>query len=745
MRAQNCELPSRVDFHRSGQDYMEATMRNIDSGCSKGFLEWRRALRRNARPGDATRSFRSGRPPWLAPGIFSLCIALLAACGGSGDSGGSSAATAIVVDTLLDENSAPNGATTLRAALARASSGQPIEFAPGLDGGTIVLSIVGEQHTILKGEVMGMRDEPSGPVSYLVGYFDRDYGRSALYARKNVVLDASDLPSGITVAWTGGAGNPARVLAVYGDLTLRNVAVTGGINIAEPLATSGAADQPWTLARGGGIAVWGRARLSDCTIYDNHVEGDFDPSRDRGAFGGGVYANIVDMQRCVVSGNSVLGGGAAGGGVFTVGGAQSSLDTSVIEQSAVTGNRISGLFTYGGGVYSDGGGIGNRKRLVVRTSTIAQNLVEPAPGLPPFVLATGYWRGGGIYISNGYLELEGVTVVENEVHGVARTDDLGKRNLAGGVAATIGNAHGVEDIIIGHSIIAGNTVHEIGGASFAHDVFTGSAFYFRSRGYNQFGVLDFSQMLVPVGEPTWASLSRRHYPQVGDEDGVTLDEAVEWPAGATRSDVVVSVGADAPAFTVLHYRPWGRARDRIPAARYALTELQGDYRVASGAADDFLAIVLARIEAQYSLPGFASEFTADFEAFLAGVDIDPNTPGLQPYRDPAGRPILTLDDTLWFGPAVTWPRELYNHPYIHFWHRLDAALLDAQLPGMGPETLGDAAWNALFSSGTLPENPGITMTMVQTNRLEARLAQVDQVGTERPANDFGDVGAIELP
>jgi hypothetical protein len=76
------------------------------------------------------------------------------------------------------------------------------------------LSSIGEEHTLLMGEVMGMRDEASAPVSYLVGYFERDYGRSALYARKKVVIDASDLASGITLSWAGGEQNPARVLAL---------------------------------------------------------------------------------------------------------------------------------------------------------------------------------------------------------------------------------------------------------------------------------------------------------------------------------------------------------------------------------------------------------------------------------------------------------------------------------------------------------------------------------------------------
>lgn len=679
---------------------------------------------------------------WLAVTGLAMSAITLGACGGSG---GGDSSSAYVVDTLLDDDTAPAGAVTLRTALAEAPSGAAIRFDPALDGGTIELTIVGEEHTVLKGEVMGIRDEPSGPVSYLVGYFDRDYGRSALYARKNVVLDASDLPSGITIAWTGGTQDPARVLAVYGDLTLRNVSITGGVNVAEDISTGNPDDQPWTLARGGGIAVWGRARLSDCAIYDNHVQGDFDPSRDRGAFGGGVYADIVEMQRCVVSGNSVLGGGAAGGGVFSVGGRDVPSDTSLIEASAVTGNRISGLFTYGGGIYSDGGGIGRRNLLQVRNTTVARNLVEPAPGLPPFVLATGYWRGGGVYVSNGYLALEAMTIVENEVHGVPRTDDLGKRNLAGGVAATIGNAHGIEDIFIGHSIIAGNTVHEVGGETYAHDVFTGSAFYFRSLGYNRIGVIDFSQMLVPVGEPTWGSLSRKHYPQPGDADGVALDDVVERPSGIARSDFIRSVGVDAGELAVLRYRPWELAVDQVPDGRYVLDEIIGEYSVAPGATDNFLAILLARIEVNFGLPGFAGTFTTDFEDFLAAVDLDPASPGNQPYLDPLGNPILTLSDTHWFGPAVTWPRELYNYPYIEFWHRLDAAMQDAQVPGMGPEALADAAWTTLFSTGPLAENPGITMLLVRQQRLGAELAAADQVGALRPAGVLGDIGAIEVP
>ncbi len=122
----------------------------------------------------------------------------------------------------------------------------------------------------------------------------------------------------------------------------------------------------------------------------------------------------------------------------------------------------------------------------------------------------------------------------------------------------------------------------------------------------------------------------------------------------------------------------------------------------------------------------------------------PQTDGVQPYRAPSGQPILTLADTRFFGPAQTWPRELENHPYIHFWHRLDTALAEADLPGMGPEMLGDSAWQRLFSSGTLAENPGIRISVRAEQNLSVQRLDVDQLGTARPSTAESDIGAIEL-
>lgn len=660
----------------------------------------------------------------------------------------------IVVNSLEDLDNPPEGTVSLRSALASAASGQSIVFDPGLDGGTIELSIIGETNTLLKGEIMGMEDTPSGPVSYLVGYFDRDYGKSALYARKDVVIDASDLPSGVTLSWVGTAENPdARVLAVYGDLTMKNVAVTGGRSVAEATEHtvyhgSETFPQGYTLARGGGLAVWGVAWLTGCEIHGNYCQGDFESSRDRGAYGGGLYANIVDLEDCIISGNAIYAGGAAGGGVFSFTGADTSETTSVISRSAVTGNRITAIFTYGGGVYSDGGGIGNRKTLIMENGTVAWNVVE-APSLPPslsFLLDMGYWRGGGLYMSNGYLELQNCTVVENEVHGRPRTDDLGKRNMAGGIAATIGNAHAVEHMSIGRCVIAGNTCSDIDtGISYDQDIYTGSLFYFKSMGYNRIGVLDFSQILVPVGEPDWASLCRKHFPKTGDEVGVEV-EAVLDLAGAVHSSSILSAGVGEATPVVLHYPPAGSALDQVPGEAYAIEETFGEYSLEGGGTDNFLEIMLNRVEAAYGLVDFADGVTSDFETFLNTVDTDPDTEGIQPYTDPEGFPILSLADTQWFGPSQTWPRELWNYPYIEFWHRFDEALAAEEIPGMGPELLGDDAWLSLFETGPLVENTYIFMSVwTEDAGGSVGMPAVDQLGNERPANSYGDIGAIEIP
>lgn len=151
---------------------------------------------------------------------------------------GRSGSSATVVNSSADMETVPSGTVTLRSAWAAAlKSGEPITFDSSLNGKTISLSIIGEAHSTLKGETYtGMTFE---------GYADRDYGKSALYANGDITIDASALTDGITIAWTGGDTSPARVLAVYGNLTLKNVTITGGYSLAEALPNNTA--QPYTI------------------------------------------------------------------------------------------------------------------------------------------------------------------------------------------------------------------------------------------------------------------------------------------------------------------------------------------------------------------------------------------------------------------------------------------------------------------------------------------------------------------
>ena len=706
---------------------------------------------RHKRPADRSASGIAGIALW--------CLAVLTGVSGCGssDGGGGASLPAIVVTSLLDDASPPSGTVTLRSALASASAGQRITFDPTLNGGKINLLFVGEDHTVLVGEVMGF-DEVNN-ISYLVGYFDRDYGKSALFANKDVVIDASSLPDGITIDWDGVGS--ARVLAVSGDLTLANVAITGGNSVFDDAADVGQHpddNQTSTLARGAGLAVSGVATLQDCTVYNNHAIGDdADTSRDGGAYGGGIYADTVVMDNCIVSGNTVYGGGAAGGGVFSVGGRTTGVAVSSIRRSAITENRIAGLFAYGGGVYSDGGGIGLATRIHIENSTIARNLVEP-PVLPVFLfdlLDIGYWRGGGLYMSNGHMQIQSSTIVENQVLGKPRINELGKSNMAGGIAATIGNAHAVEDMIIGHSIVVGNTVHEINGAGpggytvgsvYPHDIFTGSVFDFRSMGHNRIGVIDFGQILVPIGEPRWASLSRRHYPQVNDVDGVVPGEVL---GNATLSTFISSSGVAADPFAVMHYAPAGNAVDQLPSANYNVTEVFGELvgQENEGMNPRLLPLVLEQIQDVYGQPDFASQFRNYFQGYL--LDIDPDSAGSQHYFNCNNLTVDTLEQAYWCGPAQTWPQMEFNHAYIEFWHHLDAALaneIDAvnvdQIGNLGPALLNDDVWTSLFGLGNSYFN-GITINLTQAT-LGVDPLDTDQLGNRRPADLLGDIGAVEI-
>ena len=626
------------------------------------------------------------RPARLLMAVAISAAALLAsaACG----TGTSFSDNTIVVNSLDDVASPAAGTVTLRSAIDQAGSGDTITFDEALDGGTILLTLVAEEHSTLKGEIYtGMTFE---------GYEDRDYGKSALYAHKSLTIDASDLPHGLTLEWGGGEGNPARVMAVYGNLTLKNVKVSGGFAAAEEIV---AGTQPYTLGRGGGLAVWGVLRMEHCTVSGNGAAGDDVASRDRGAYGGGIYANGVALEDCVVSGNSISGYGAAGGGIYSVGGADNTTGIgyfSTLTRCTVSGNRVTAQHAYGGGIFTLSGGPNNLATMTLTNCTVARNLVEDNPALPE--AGQYYYRGGGIYMGGGSLELVSCTIAENAVTGNL-AEFSGKPNMGGGgICATVGNAHVVENMEMRHSIIAGNTLN-----GDPADVYSGSLLNFYSYGYNLFGTLDFSQILVPC--PEWMTLSRKHYPKAGDEDGVEAAAVLDLGA-AEVDDSVLSAGVDEGQPAVLWYPPLGDAVDRIPTGSYSVTSVLAGYQGYGVATDDFLNQLLLKLRTDYGAI-LGNDFGTEF-GDLTGVT--------------------------WYGPAQSWPTDPANADWIAFWRELDVALGDS----LGTVKLGDDFWGT-FGDGVLGN---VTMD-VATETESVQSVAADQLGNSRPRGTKPDVGAIE--
>jgi hypothetical protein len=486
-------------------------------------------------------------------------------------------------------------------------------------------------------------------------------------------------------------------MAVYGDLTLRNVTVSSGYSQAEAIAGG---TQPYTLARGGGLAVWGVLTLEDCAVIGNTCFGDYTASRDRGTYGGGIYANELDLRDSIISGNAAIGYGAAGGGVYSVGGAERTsgrgADAS-LARCTVSGNMVMAQHAYGGGIFTLAGGPTNLATMYLTNCTIARNLVQDNPDLPE--AGQYYYRGGGIYMGGGSVEMLACTIAENAVTGWPAVFSNKPNMGGGGGCATIGNAHTVENVFMQNTIAVGNTLN---GAP--EDWFAGSILHFYSRGYNLVGAVNSSQILVPV--PPWMMSSRKHWPKTGDADGVGLAEALDV-AGAIYHDTALSVGVGPGQPAVLWYPPADLAADKIPNQQYAISHVDVGYTGYGEPEDDFLNRVILQLRSEYG-----SILGADFgEEFgdLAGVT--------------------------WYGPATTWPSNAANAAWIAFWRNLDIAIGDQ----LGMIILGDDFWGT-FTSG--PLGPHVVVTVERTttsHRMEPR----DQRGNARPAGGLGDIGAIE--
>jgi hypothetical protein len=269
----------------------------------------------------------------------------------------------------------------------------------------------------------------------------------------------------------------------------------------------------------------------------------------------------------------------------------------------------------------------------------------------------------------------------------------------GGGAATIGNAHTVETVWLQNSIVVDNTLN---GA--AEDWFAGPILDFYSQGYNLVGVINFSQILVPV--PDWMMSSRKRWPKVGDHDGVSILQALDL-ANTHYHSSVLSAGTDTGQPAVLWYPPADMAVDKIPTGNYNVTYVNAGYTGFGLPTEDFLNYVILQLRTQYD-----SILGSDF-----------------------GSSFGDMTGTTWYGPAVTWPSNAQNAAWITFWRNLDLAIGDR----LGMAILGDDFWGT-FTTGLLGDHVQIT---VERQTKAFGMVTTDQQNHTLPSGALGDIGAIE--
>ena len=203
---------------------------------------------------------------------------------------------------------------------------------------------------------------------------------------KNLTIDASALPGGITVV----APPSNRFLEVdSGTVVLNRLTIANG-------AAGGGA--------GGGIALLGgNLTLNQCTLSGNS-----------GASGGAIYNHsTLTLNQCIVSGNSA----GSGGGIYSDG-------TLALNQCILSTNSV-GPGGYGGGIYNTSSG-----KLAMTNCSVFRNSAAVGGGVASDFGTTltmtgctlsnnsaGGGSGGGIS-SSGTLTLNQCTLSENSaLHG----------------------------------------------------------------------------------------------------------------------------------------------------------------------------------------------------------------------------------------------------------------------------------------------------------------------------------------
>ena len=361
--------------------------------------------------------------------------------------------------TTLDDFVGADGQRSLREAVNAANASpdaDTIVFAPGLEGGTLVLTggqLVLSHNVTIDGD----SDNNGSEVTISGNDASRIFeitGAGTQVALRDVTLShGSPQYDGAYQYSNGGA-----VLLSAGSLAL------DGVTIADSQAGGGTHD------RGGGIYAASGTRLD---IANSSLMRNEALSIDGG--GGGAIATgsgvTLTISHSEFAHNSAgfnpefaTGGGAIqlGGGILTIedsrihdnagpygGGVRAYQCSEVhIARTSIVDNAA----THGGGIFSYGGDI------TISDSTIAHNV---ARGLYDYthISPSTNGEGGGIYIGNGALSVRNSTITDN----LAKVDYAPVPNASGG-GIHAGNSASID---IANSIVAGdlaNVDNDIHGA-----------------------------------------------------------------------------------------------------------------------------------------------------------------------------------------------------------------------------------------------------------------------------------------
>jgi uncharacterized repeat protein (TIGR03803 family) len=340
------------------------------------------------------------------------------------------------VVTNTADNSGPG---TLRTAIANATNGAVITFAPNLSGQTILLA-------------------------------------STLNITTNLTIDASALTNGIQISGNHGCrifNVPAGNASVLTALKLVNGNGSG--------------------TDGGAIFNQGSLTLNQCTVSGNSV------SNNAGIYGGGGICNLgtLTVNSSTFSSNSVWASSLSQFGVndpngYGGGGAIYNAGTLTVNQCTLSGNFLNDSDGSGTVFLSGGGILGNEGTMVVNQSTLAGNWVnDPSAGAFATPEVGGLENFGNLTLNNTIVAANSGELTSNP-NLDSGSPITGANNLTTGnpQLAPLGNYGGPTQTM---PPLLGSPV--IGAGSVAGNVFTTD-----QRGYprTQNGLIDIGAVELPT-------------------------------------------------------------------------------------------------------------------------------------------------------------------------------------------------------------------------------------------------------